>query len=73
MDMVIFTGVEEEEEFATKRALECDRITRTGEMKTRRLGKAPEKWYLNFSRIVGFTAVFIGVLLLVLTVSAILR
>jgi hypothetical protein len=38
-----------------------------------RLGNAPPVWLTNFSRVAGFTAIFIGLLLLVLTLSAYFR
>ncbi len=69
MDMVIFTGVESEEEFKEKRPLEYERMLKEGKL-NQRLGEAPAHWYLNFSRIVGFAAIFVGLLLLVLTLTA---
>jgi cytochrome b subunit of formate dehydrogenase len=69
MDMVIFTGVESEEEFAHKRPLEYQRLVREGKLEAK-LGEAPGTWQLNFSRVVGFTAILIGLTLLVLTLSA---
>jgi hypothetical protein len=69
MDMVIFTGVESEEEFKAKRSLEYERVARTGELEKRR-AEAPGTWELNFSRVVGYTAIFIGLTLLVLTLTA---
>jgi hypothetical protein len=35
-----------------------------------RLAEQPPMWLVNFSKVVGFTAIFIGLLLLVLTLSA---
>jgi hypothetical protein len=35
-----------------------------------RLGIAPPLWLLNFSKVVGYTAIFIGLALLVLTLTA---
>ncbi|HEX7728797.1 MAG TPA: hypothetical protein VF392_07155 [Terracidiphilus sp.] len=69
MDMVIFTGVESEEEFKEKRPLEYERAMKAGNLEAR-LGTAPAAWYVTFSRVVGFTAIFIGLLLLVLTLTA---
>jgi cytochrome b subunit of formate dehydrogenase len=69
MDMVIFTGMESEEEFETKRPKEYRRLAAEGKLEAR-LAEAPGIWQLNFSRVVGYTAVTIGLLLLVLTVSA---
>jgi len=69
MDMVIFTGVEREEEFQHKRKVEFDRIRAKGELEARQ-GEAPARWFLNFSRIAGTTAIAIGLTLLVLTLTA---
>jgi cytochrome b subunit of formate dehydrogenase len=69
MDMVIFTGVENEEELKHKHPLEYDRLVRNGKLEAK-AGEEPNPWQLKFSKIVGFTAVFIGLLLLVLTLSA---
>lgn len=69
MDMVIFTGVESEEEFKTKRQEEYERLGAEGKLESR-VAAAPELWLIKFSRIVGFTAIAIGLVLLVLTLSA---
>ena len=69
MDMVIFTGRESEEEFKTRRPDEYQRMIAEGRAATR-ITDAPPKWLINFSRVVGFTALAIGVILLVLTLSA---
>ena len=69
MDMVIFTGVESEEEFQHKRTLEFERNAARGEL-DKKVGIAPPLWLLNFSKVVGFTAIFIGLMLLVLTLTA---
>lgn len=69
MDMVIFTGVESEEEFMHKRPQEYARMAREGKLE-QRLGTAPAPWFVNGARIVGFTAIFIGLTLLVLTLTA---
>lgn len=69
MDMVVFTGVESEEEFKTKRPEEYEKLLREGKLE-QRLGEAPAPWYVNFSRLVGFIAIVIGLTLLVLTLSA---
>ncbi|MDR3742006.1 MAG: hypothetical protein P4L40_23545 [Terracidiphilus sp.] len=69
MDMVIFTGVESEEEFKHKRPLEYARLAKAGKLEGR-IGSAPAKWYVNFARIIGFTAITIGLTLLVLTLTA---
>ncbi|HTV66878.1 MAG TPA: hypothetical protein VMD98_14810 [Bryocella sp.] len=72
MDMVIFTGVESEEEFKTKRATEYQRLDREGKLESR-LAEAPQNWVKGFARVIGFTAIGIGLTLLVLTLSAYLR
>jgi cytochrome b subunit of formate dehydrogenase len=72
MDMVVFTGVESEEEFKTKRPLEYQRLKAQGKLEGR-IAEAPGIWQINFSKVVGFTAIVIGLVLLVLTLSAYLR
>ncbi len=69
MDMVIFTGRESEEEFKTRRPEEYRRMIAEGKSATR-ITDAPPMWLINFSRVVGFTAILIGLTLLVLTLSA---
>jgi cytochrome b subunit of formate dehydrogenase len=69
MDMVIFTGVESEEEFKQKRPLEYQRMVAEGKLESR-LAEKPQKWFVNFSRIVGFLAISVGLILLILTLSA---
>ena len=69
MDMVIFTGVESESEFEHKRTLEFKRNKEKGELE-QKVGLAPPVWLVNFSRVVGFAAIFVGLTLLVLTLTA---
>ena len=69
MDLVIFTGVESEEEFKTKRPMEYQRIASEGKLETR-ISHAPALWLTNFSKVVGTIAILIGLTLLVLTLSA---
>lgn len=69
MDMVIFTGVESEDEFKHKRPLEYQRMLKQGKLDAR-VGRKPESWQLNFTRVIGFSAIAIGILLLILTLSA---
>jgi cytochrome b subunit of formate dehydrogenase len=69
MDMVIFTGVESEEEFSHRRPLEYQRMKAEGKLEAR-LGEKPQTWFVNFARIIGFTAITIGVVLLILTLTA---
>ena len=72
MDMVVFTGVESEEEFKTKRPQEYQRLAAQGKLEAR-ISEKPAVWLTNFSRGVGFTAILIGLVLLVLTLSAYFR
>jgi len=72
MDMVIFTGVESEEEFKEKRPEEYQSLLKQGKLESR-WGAAPATWWINFARVIGFTAIFIGLTLLVLTLSAYFR
>ncbi len=69
MDLVIFTGVESEEEFKTKRPLEYERLAAKGKLE-KKLAEPPGIWQINFSKVVGFTAITIGLVLLALTLSA---
>ncbi|HEV2487374.1 MAG TPA: cytochrome b/b6 domain-containing protein [Terracidiphilus sp.] len=69
MDMVVFTGVESEEEFKHKRPLEYERLQHEGKLEAR-LGEAPQTWLINFSRVAGTIAIAIGLMLLVLTLTA---
>ena len=69
MDMVIFTGVESEEEFKHKRTIEYARLAGEGKLEAR-LGDKPATWLVNFGRVVGTTAILIGLVLLVLTLTA---
>jgi hypothetical protein len=64
--------VESEEEFKTKRPEEYDRLASQGKLEAR-IGEKPGAFQLNFSKVVGFTAIFIGLTLLVLTLSAYFR
>ena len=72
MDMVVFTGVESEEEFKHKRPQEYEALAAQGKLEARVSEPAPT-WLSNFSRVVGTIAILIGLLLLVLTLSAYLR
>ena len=70
MDLVIFTGVESEAEFKHKRKEEYERLAKEGKLEQRIAPGAPPLWLINFSKVVGFTAITIGLTLLVLTLSA---
>ena len=69
MDMVIFTGVESEEEFKHKRSVEYQRLAAQGKLEAR-LGEKPPSWLVNFGRVVGTVAITIGLVLLVLALTA---
>lgn len=70
MDLVIFTGVESEEEFKHKRPLEYERAIEEGRLEKRLVAEAPGIWQINFSKVVGYTAIAIGLVLLILTLTA---
>ncbi len=72
MDTTIFTGVMSEEEFKERHGAEYDKLAATGDL-NQKLTTKPPTWLVNFSKVTGFTAVLIGLLLLVLTVSAYFR
>ena len=69
MDMVIFTGTESEEEFRHKRSIEYGRLEAEGKLAAR-VGMKPASWLVNFGRVVGTVAIVIGLVLLVLTLTA---
>ncbi|HEY3706727.1 MAG TPA: cytochrome b/b6 domain-containing protein [Terracidiphilus sp.] len=69
MDMVIFTGVESEDEFKHKRPLEYERLKASGKLEAK-LGEKPQTWFVNFAKVVGFGAITVGVVLLILTLTA---
>ncbi len=72
MDTTIFTGAMTEDEFKERHGHEYQKLVREGRLEEK-LTTRPPTWLVNFSRLVGFTAVFIGLALLVLTVSAYFR
>jgi hypothetical protein len=72
MDMVIFTGVESEEEFQHKHPVEYKKLATQGKLEAR-LAEPPGIWQINFSKVVGFTAIAIGLTLLALTLTAYFR
>lgn len=72
MDMVIFTGRVSEDELRHERPAEYERLRRTGELE--RLAVTPPRpsvWTLG--RVIGTTAVTIGLVLVVLIVFALLK
>ena len=70
MDLVIFTGVESEKEFQHKRPLEYERTLREGNLEKRLVAEVPGIWQINFSKVVGYIAISIGIILLMLTLTA---
>ena len=70
MDLVIFTGVESEAEFKHKRPLEYERALKEGSLDKRLVAEAPGIWQINFSKVVGYLAIAIGLTLLILTLTA---
>lgn len=67
MDPVIFTGRVEEEELRREHPVEYENLVRTGRLAALRTD-APPPWMTNFSRVVGYTSLAIGVTLIVLIV-----
>ena len=72
MDPVIFTGRVEEEEFKQEHAAEYERLRAEGRLETLR-ADPPPRWMRNFSRVAGFTALAIGIILIWLVVATALR
>jgi cytochrome b subunit of formate dehydrogenase len=72
MDTVIFTGRVTEEEMKKERPDEYERLARSGGLKA--LEAAPPRpWLAPLARVGGFTAVFIGVALIVLIIWSWIR
>jgi cytochrome b subunit of formate dehydrogenase len=69
MDMVVLTGRETEEEFEEKRAMEYSRLAGEGKLESR-ADLPPSSSLITVTRIAGSIAVFIGLVLLVLTLKA---
>jgi cytochrome b subunit of formate dehydrogenase len=71
MDMVIFTGTEDEKEFREKRPEEYQRLLQEGRLKF--AGTQPTSDFLNMARVVGTVVVLIGFVLLWLTLASYFR
>jgi len=69
LNAVLVIGVESQDEFQHKRPLEFARVLHDGKLEGR-LGEKPQIWQPNFSRVIGFMAIAIGLILLVLTLTA---
>ncbi len=72
MDPVIFTGRVEEEEFRLDHPAEYEALARAGTL-DQRAADPPPRWLTNFARVVGFTSLAIGVVLIWLIVATALR
>jgi hypothetical protein len=69
MDDVIFTGTLPEHQFAEERPLEYDRVVAEGRLE-QILADPPSRRHLIFNRVVGFTALAIGILLVAAIIYA---
>jgi len=47
----------------------AERLKAQGKLEAK-LGEKPQTWYVNFAKVIGFTAITIGVVLLILTLTA---
>ncbi|MBI4628758.1 MAG: hypothetical protein HY729_08615 [Candidatus Rokubacteria bacterium] len=72
MDPVIFTGRVSEEELRAEHPAEYERLAREGRL-AGLAADPPPLWMRNFSRVVGFTALSIGLILVWLIVTTALR
>ncbi len=72
MDITIFTGRQSEEKFKEGHAEEYRRLEASGALEALRT-EAPSAWSGNLSRLLGAAAIFIGMVLLVLTIKAFLQ
>lgn len=71
MDDVIFTGRISVEEMKDERPEEYERMVKNGELESIK-SDPPPLWLKNFARIVGFTALGIGVVMILLIITALL-
>jgi len=71
MDNVIFTGRISLEEMKDERPEEYARLLRSGELESLRT-EPPPLWLKNFAKIIGFTALGIGIVMILLIISALL-
>ena len=65
MDPVIFTGRISKHEFMTERPVQYERLSKEGRLDELKTDPAPQ-WLENFSRVIGFSALGIGVILIFL-------
>jgi cytochrome b subunit of formate dehydrogenase len=72
MDPVIFTGRVEEHEFRAEHPAEYERLRAEGRL-AERAADPPPRWLTNFSRVVGFTSLGIGLVLVWLIIATAVR
>ena len=72
MDPVIFTGRVTETELAHEHPAEYEWLRASGQLHERR-AEAPPRWMINFSRVVGFSSLAIGIVLIWLIIATALR
>jgi cytochrome b subunit of formate dehydrogenase len=72
MDTTIFTGIQSEEEFKQRHADEYQRLVAEGRLEEK-LACRPERSLLKVSKVIGFTVVLAGIVLLILSVRAYIR
>ena len=72
MDPVIFTGRLDEEEFRREHPAEYERLLAEGRLESTK-ADPPPRWLRNFSRVVGFTSLGIGLVLIWLIIATAIR
>jgi len=72
MDPVIFTGRVTEAELQEERPAEYERLRASGGLEALR-ADPPPRWMVNFSRVVGFSSLAIGIVLIWLIITTALR
>jgi len=72
MDLTIFTGRHSEEEFKLRHPEEYARLEASGELESLR-AQAPARSLLNLSRVLGVSAILIGLVLLGFTIEGFLK
>ncbi|HET7343100.1 MAG TPA: hypothetical protein VFL90_16665 [Methylomirabilota bacterium] len=72
MDPVIFTGRVHEDEFRAEHPAEYERLKDAGRLELF-AADPPPRWLLNFSRVVGFSSLAIGTILIWLIIATALR
>jgi hypothetical protein len=71
MDLVMFTGVVEADEYRRERPLEVARLIATGEIE-RRTGAPPSPAFVRRARVIGAVAIGIGLTLFAMILIAVL-